>query len=364
VSAVHQVLPSFARPDAIGAHTLRVQRILRSAGIESEIFALHFSEDVRKLARDARTLPDLPCRNDAWFIYQFSIGSEVLDQVRELGLTFGINYHNITEARHFWRWEPRAAATMLQGRRQLASVANIAAFGIAVSHFNERELHAAGFIRTKVAPLLIDFADFDIDPDPTVLSNRRRRRDAGGVDWLCVGRIAPNKCQHDVIASFAAYRRFFDPKARLTFIGGQSVGSYWHALHELAAELGIADAVVFTDVVSDAELLACYRTSDVLVCLSDHEGFNAPVVEAMYFGVPVVAYASSALPETIADAGLLLDQKDPLFVAGAINRVLTDAAFRETLVRAGQRRAHDFAIERTGPMMLDAILEMTSEARS
>jgi L-malate glycosyltransferase len=143
------------------------------------------------------------------------------------------------------------------------------------------------------------------------------------------------------VCAFAVYRRIHDSRARLTLVGGQSAGLYWRALHKLVADLDVADAVTFTDVVTQAELIACYRSADVLLCLSEHEGFNVPVVEAMHFDVPVVAYAASAVPDTVGDAGLLL----------------TD----QSLVEAGRKRAEHFSIERTGPHWIDTLTSLMKE---
>ena len=87
----------------------------------------------------------------------------------------------------------------------------------------------------------------------------------------------------------------------------------------------------------------------MLLCLSEHEGFNVPVVEAMHFDVPVVAYAATAVPDTVGDAGLLLTDKDPVVVATAVERLRSDASLRQSLVEAGRKRAEHFSIERTGP---------------
>jgi glycosyltransferase involved in cell wall biosynthesis len=250
---------------------------------------------------------------------------------------------------------------MLEGRRQLAVAAPAVRFALADSAFNERELIELGCAHTAVAPILIDFRDYDTPPDPALLSERRRARAAGGSDWLSVGRIAPNKCQHDVLLAFAVHRRIYDPRARLTFVGGQSAGLYWRALHTLAEDLGIADAVTFTDVVTHAQLLACYRTADVFVLLSEHEGFNVPVLEAMHFDVPVVAFASSAVPGTVGDAGLLLTDKSPIVVATAVERLRSDASLRQHLVEAGRKRVEHFSIARTGPRLLDALTGLMKE---
>ena len=362
MTEVHQFLSTFAGRDAIGMHTLRVRKLLRDAGFASEIFAVDTHDDVRGEAFHANAFPRrLRATNDAWILYHFSIGSPLFDQVRELDLPLALDYHNITEAKYFWRWEPRAATTMLEGRRQLAVAAPAVRFALADSAFNERELIELGCAHTAVAPILIDFDDYDGAPDATLLAERRRARAAGGSDWLSVGRIAPNKCQHDVLLAFAVYRRVHDPRARLTFVGGQSAGLYWRALHRLAEDLGVADAVTFTDVVTHPQLLAYYRTADVFVLLSEHEGFNVPVVEAMHFDVPVVAFAAGAVPGTVGDGGLLLTDKDPVVVATAVERLRSDASLRQDLVDAGRKRVERFSIARTGPEMLDALTRLMKE---
>ena len=362
MTEIHQFLSTFAGRDAIGMHTLRVRRLLRQAGFDSDIYAVDTHDDVRSEALDPKTFQSRARRSDdAWILYHFSIGSPLFDFVRELDVPLALDYHNVTEAKYFWRWEPRAATTMLEGRRQLAIAAPAVRFALADSEFNERELIELGCPRTAVAPILIDFTDYDTPPDPTLLVARQRARAGGGSDWLAVGRIAPNKCQHDVLLAFAVYKRIYDPNARLTLVGGQSAGHYWRALHQLADDLGVAGAVTFTDVVSHAELMACYRTADVLLCLSEHEGFNVPVLEAMHFDVPVIAFAVSAVPDTVGDGGLLLTDKDPVLVATAADRLRSDASLRQHLVEAGRKRVEHFSIARTGPHMIHALTTLMKE---
>jgi L-malate glycosyltransferase len=364
VTAVHQFLPTFAGRDAIGMHCSRLQRILRHAGYESEIYAANAHDDVRHLVHDSRDFRVPAGQQDStWALYHFSVGSPLVEHLETMGIPVGIDYHNITEARYFLRWEPVAASIMYEGRRQLASIAKRTQFALADSSFNEAELLGLGYAPTAVAPILIDFHDYDDEPDAAMLQRREQRRAAGGVDWLCVGRIAPNKCQHDVIAAFAIYRALFDREARLTLVGGQSSIRYSRQLDRLCHEIGVADAVTITDVITHRELLACYRTSDVFVLLSEHEGFSVPVLEAMYFDVPVVAYACCAVPETVGDGGLLLDDKEPTNVAAAVRVVLTNASARASLVAAGRERVEHFGLARTGPHMLETIEQMMAWIR-
>jgi glycosyltransferase involved in cell wall biosynthesis len=131
---------------------------------------------------------------------------------------------------------------------------------------------------------------------------------------------------------------------------------YFRALEKLAIELGVAEAVELADTVSFGDLVAYYRNADVFVSLSEHEGVGVPLLEAMHFGLPVVAGAAAALPETVADAGLLLPDKAPVFVACAVHRVLTDAALRASLLEAGRARVEEFSLPRTGKRLLDTIV--------
>jgi glycosyltransferase involved in cell wall biosynthesis len=98
-----------------------------------------------------------------------------------------------------------------------------------------------------------------------------------------------------------------------------------------------------------------------LLCLSEHEGFNMPVVEAMHFDVPVVAYAATAVPDTVGDAGLLLTDKDPVVVATAVERLRSDPSLRQGLVEAGRKRVEHFSIERTGPHWIDTLTTLMKE---
>jgi glycosyltransferase involved in cell wall biosynthesis len=225
---------------------------------------------------------------------------------------------------------------------------------IADSTYNAEDLRSEGFERTAVSPILVDFTEYDEAPRSRTLSRLRKEAD-GGHRWLFIGRLSPNKCQHDLIAAFAVYRRLFDPKARLSLVGGGPAPLYRRALAAMADELGLGDAVELADAVDSADALAHFAASDVLVCLSEHEGFNIPVLEAMHFGMPVVAYSCCAVPETVGDAGVLLADKDPVVVATAVDRVLTDDGLRSTLVAAGKRRVEHFSLANTSRRMLDTI---------
>lgn len=321
-------------PGAVGAHTIALRDLLRELGHDSTVYG---GEVRPELAHEGRLLVQRPqgSAGDV-VIYQVAIGNDVGDLVHQLPGTLVLNHHNITPPSFFEPWEPHIAAGLQRGLLQLANLATHARMTIADSEFNAEECRAAGCQDVSVAPVLID--PTRTAPDPRTLA---RLRAEGGTRWLFVGRLTPNKCQHDVVTAFAAYRRAHDPEARLVLVGSPTPAAYGSAVADHAARLGVAGAVEIS-AATDAELAAHYQAADVFVCLSEHEGFCVPVLEAWHHGVPIVAYGEAAIPETLGGAGLALPSKaSPAFVAAAAARVVEDGELRSRLVEAGRRRLRE-----------------------
>lgn len=357
MTAVHQFVPTLAPRDAVSNHYLAVQSVLRNAGYRSDIYALEVKPELRKQGKQYRAYKGTKNGERTYLLYHSSVGSPVADFVLERPEPLLLDYHNITPAQYFLRWEPFVVGQLTLGRRQLEKLAARAALGIADSSYNAAELADLGCERTEVVPILLDVATLERVPDPNVVNRLRDERARGGADWLFVGRIAPNKAQHDVLKAFSAFRQFYDPRARLHLVGGSSSHGYETALRRFITALDLDDAVDLTGAVSDTALAAYYQTCDVLVVCSDHEGFCVPLLEAMYAGLPMVAFAAAAVPETLGDAGILLETKDPLTVATAVQRVLDDAPLRAAMIAAGRRRLEHFDIRRSRAAMLRAITE-------
>lgn len=324
--ACHQLLGVFADRDAVGGHTVEVQRALRAIGLRSEIYACTGARPLEELPPDdGRTL----------LLYQASALSPAAEVALARTEPLVLNYHNVTPSTFFADWEPAIARELLAARHQIARLARRAIVGIADSAYNATELEQMGCPDVRVVPVLIDLDRVRGDRGEGV---------TGGARWLFVGRLCPNKAQHDVVKSFALYRRAFDPDATLTLVGRSSSHRYETALHELVASLGLGDAVQLVGSVTEDELAAAYRAADVFVCLSAHEGFCNTVVEAMAAGTPVVAFAAAALPETVASGGVLLADKDPWRVAATVHRIVADGALRRWLVGRGHARVDELDI--------------------
>jgi glycosyltransferase involved in cell wall biosynthesis len=354
VTAVHQVLPSLHVADASGAHTLHARDALRAAGFTSELFVGHVDAPLRHEAHDIAELDDFVVPGRTMLVYQLAVGSTIVDQLVRRPEPLVVNYHNLTPASFFWQWAPDWLGAVESGRQQLHRLAPRVVHAIAVSAFNERDLRAAGYRSTSVVPPFVDVAAFG------PVADGERDRSNGGANWLFVGKLLPHKAAHDLVKALAAYRRSFDPAATLTLVGGHPVTAYAEAVSGFARELGLGDAVELVGSVSHDELAARYRAADVFVCLSDHEGFCFPLLEAMHHGTPVVGFDAGAVADTTGPAGLILTEKTPSGVATAVHRVIADAELRATLVAAGHDRLGRFDLEETKVRYVDAISQVAA----
>jgi len=338
--AVHQLVSNFDYGDAIGNHTRALRALLRRWGHASDVYA-QYTHDA--LARDARfyTRYREVAGPDNIVLFHFSIGSEVTSFFAGLPDKKVLIYHNITPAEYFVGVNARVADRCRRGRWELERLAAVADLALGVSEFNRQELEATGFRRTGVLPILIDWASYTLPP---VRALEAAYRD--GTTLLYVGRVAPNKRIEDLIKTYYFYRRL-DPGSRLLVVGSTvDTEGYLAGCQKLAAELGVLDGVVFTASVPQADLCTYYRLATVYLSMSEHEGFCVPLLEAMHFGVPIVAYASTGVPGTMGDAGLLVQDKDFPTVAELIHRVATEPSLRDAVV-AGQRgrlKAFDAAV--------------------
>ncbi len=355
--AIHQFLPTLDPGDAVGNHTLEAQRLLRGLGLVSEIYTqtVHHS-----MVGRAHSFQKFTGGAGVAVVYHLAVGSVLADLLLSRTEPLVVDYHNITPAKFFDEWDPPILHAVEWGRNQMAALAPRCRLGLADSEFNRAEIAANGYRPTAVAPILLDLQGFDREVDERVLEELEHGKQKGGADWLFVGRVTPNKCQHDVVKAFAAYRMLHDANARLHIVGGVASEPYAAALRAFVRKLGLSDCVSLTGPVSPGGLAAYYRAADVYVCLSEHEGFCVPLLESMHFGVPIVAFGVTAVPETLADAGICLPDKSPALVAEAVDRALSDEGLRAQLVAAGERRLRDFTLERSRARFLEAMAPVLS----
>jgi glycosyltransferase involved in cell wall biosynthesis len=339
---VDQLIASATPGDAVTSQAFGWQRVLAKHGIVGTIFA----ENVHSTMRDrVQPLRRFPRDGDGVALLHYSIGSAVLDAALDHPAErLGIVYHNITPASYLETVNPAVALLCTRGRARLPQFADRARVVIADSHFNADELTALGFRHVTVIPLLLDL-------DPT-----RHVHPSAPQTVLSVGRLVPNKRLDDVIRTVGLVRRHHIPDVRLSIVGSAAgFELYVEALKRFAHAIGCEDAVTFTGPVSDHERDAAYAEAGVYLCMSEHEGFCAPLIEAISHGLPVVAGDAGAIAETLGGAGLVIPDRDPATAAEAVAAVLTDGNLRRGLEGRMARRIAALAPNHVAQEIMHAV---------
>jgi len=317
---VHQVLATLGYGDAIGHEVLGIQRVLRGAGYDSEIFVETADPRLEPLTIDYREMVGAIAPDDL-LIHHFSIGSRASRTAYALPGRMSLVYHNITPPQYFIGVHKDLVKLCFRGRRELTAYVSRCDQALGDSEYNRQELADLGFHDTGVLPVVPDFSHLDVPPDRRIA----QQFDDEWTNVMFVGRVIPNKKFETVIRAFHAYRTHHNPRARLLLVGSYSgFERYLAMLHGLVARLGTPD-VHFLGHVSNEELTALYDVADLFLCGSEHEGFCVPIVEAFYKQVPVIAYAATAVPATLDGGGVLFENPDPIEIARLVAAVLDDS---------------------------------------
>jgi glycosyltransferase involved in cell wall biosynthesis len=333
---VHQVLATLGYGDAIGHEVLGIQRVLRAAGYESEIFVDTADRRLEHLTTDYHEMVGAIAPDDI-LIHHFSIGSRASRTAYAMPGRMALVYHNITPPEYFVGVHKELVKLCFHGRRELTGYVRRSDLALGDSEYNRQELEALGFSATGVLPVVPDFAHLDVPPNTTATAPF----DDGWTNILFVGRVIPNKKFEDVIRTFHVYRTRHDHRSRLLLVGSYSgFERYFAMLQGLIARLGTPD-VYFLGHVTNEDLTAIYDVADLFLCASEHEGFCVPIVESFYKGVPVVAYAATAVPATMDRGGVLYETKDPFHIARIVQAVLDDEQVAAAVVAS-----QDAALER------------------
>ena len=270
---VHQVLATLGYGDAIGHEVLGVQRVLRDAGYDSEIFVETADRRLEHLTTDYREMVGAVAPDDI-LIHHFSIGSRASRTAYALPGRMVLVYHNITPPEYFLGVHKDLVTLCFRGRRELTAYVPRCALALGDSEYNRQELAQLRFAATGVLPVVPGFAHLDLPPNTMTAG----AFDDGWTNVMFVGRVIPNKKFEDVIRAFHVYRTRHNPRSRLLLVGSYSgFEKYLAMLHALVARLGTPD-VHFLGHVSNEELTALYDVADLFLCASEHEGFCVPII--------------------------------------------------------------------------------------
>lgn len=339
---VNQWVPAAHRGDAIGDSARRVRDLLRGMGHHSDIFALTIDDDLRD---EVRPFAEPAAREGDITIFHFALVSVMTAEFARLPRGRVLQYHNVTPAHFFAPYDAGVFRLAMLSRDDVRTLAGHTDLALGDSEYNRQELEAMGFPRTGVFPIAIDTRRItDAAPTPALDAVL----DDGLHNFLFVGRIVPNKKIEDIIRLAEFYKRYVDEHYRFVFVGRtEGMPRYYNMVRALITEFQMpADRFVFTGPVPDDDLAAYYRNASVYISLSEHEGFCVPLLEAMAADVPVLAYASTAVPDTLGGAGMQFAPKDLEFAAELLGELAYNDRLRRRVIEGQRRRLRDFGDDR------------------
>lgn len=350
---IAQVVPTIVTGDAVGNNCRAIDAILREAGYDTKIYAENIdprlinSPNIEHISRLQRL------QEQDILLYHLAIAFDC--DLKQFGGRVIFQYHNVTPPEFFAEYDDFIHSACRDGLNEMRALRNMPDLCWADSEFNRQDLINAGYTCCiHTIPILVPFEDYLQPPDPEVL----KRYDDDFTNFLFVGRVVPNKAHEDVIRTFAWYQKHINPRCRLFLVGNDSLKSYVDRLKRYIKVLDVQN-VIFPGHISFNAILAYYRAADVFLCMSQHEGFCVPLLEAMQFHIPIVARNTTAIPYTLGGAGVLLEDNNPIVAALAVDRIVRDKALRNEIIAGQDRRLQFFSTENIKHMILDEIKALT-----
>ena len=317
--------------DAVSTHCILLKKRFGEMGIEAHLHAEFSHPLVEEHVTPLERLKDAGA--DDILLHQFFNETGLLSYVERFPGPRVMMYHNITPP-EFFEKGGKVELSCSEGLGQARSISYMYDLAVGMSEFSRGDLERLGYQQTSVFPLLVDHKRLaSVPPNPLALSEPVPAHPV----FLAVGRIAPNKKIEHLLEFLAAYKRLAGPAFLLLAGDDSQHAAYREQVVARAAGLGLKQGsdFQFTGKIPEDYLVAQFRRADAYICLSEHEGFCAPLIEAMAFGLPVMAYAVGAVEETMGGAGLLFLEKNFDQMAAAARAVVENPERRESQI-AGQ----------------------------
>lgn len=326
---IDQLVPAFHRGDAIGDTAFHLKQFFLSQSFTSEVYCLDRDSVLEEESQLFRAF-SAPGPEDITILH-YALPSPLTQAFLKLPSRKVMIYHNITPHTYFEAFSPEMARISRLGREELKSLTSQVELSLADSEYNRQELEALGYEKTEVFPLFIDYKKYEKKASEFVFQFFNDNR----LNILFVGRIVPNKRIDALIKVLFYYKKFISPLVRLIVVGKTgSLPKYYESLIRLSDEFYLKpEEICFTGHIPDEEMFALYRVSDVFLSLSEHEGFGLPFVESMIFDLPIIAFNSTAVPYTLGDSGVLINDNESVDKIGElVHLVAHDEALREAII--------------------------------
>lgn len=337
-----QITPYIAENDGVSNCIFNVAQMLDELQYENIICSRAIEGKLDKTIEKFSDLEELDIRKEDIILYHFSNGNELNSQMEKLQYKKILVFHNVTDPNFFRYINVNTFTSCLIGKFEAGMTVGRYLHCIALSDFSKKELVDYGWNPANISVIpIVTLPKKEHDADVNVIKQYNDSK----INILFTGRISPNKKIEDIIKIFAYYKKNVNLNARLFLVGSIQFHNYYGALEEYVVESGIKEDIIFTGMVSNEELTAYYELADVFLCMSEHEGFCIPLMEAMVKKIPVIAYSAAAVPDTLGGSGILVTDKDEKEISQLINKVVCCPEYREEIIEKQLKRVRSFNLE-------------------
>lgn len=338
IKKIIQLLAAAHSGDATGTQALLLDRMFGDLGYESRFYSPMIDETLKgkvlpleSFNRDYNPSTDL-----LWLHY--NLPSPLSAIFAEASGKKIMQFHNFTPSEYFLPFNPQHSKNLKKANDELNGLKDICSIALGDSNFNCGVLKELGFRNLIYFPLIFEPSIYENNGSPSI--DRILRGATKNI--LFVSRIAPNKKIEDLMACYTYIKKYIRDDCRLIIVGKYNhEDEYFRYLIRHIGQFR-AEGILFTGEVTQEELTQYYKSADLFLSFSEHEGFFMPILEAFHFGIPVAARDSAVVAETTGGAACLFDGRDITQAAELSVEILDNIGLRTAMIRKGRERLRDF----------------------
>jgi glycosyltransferase involved in cell wall biosynthesis len=249
---------------------------------------------------------------------------------------------------HFPEYLPPMVAHYYQ--KWTRAAAKKAAYIATVSAFSKQDIAATYNIDSSKIGVVYNGINQHFKPLSDTEKDAVRKKYAQGSRYvLYTGSLHKRKNAANMVRAFAQFIQKHQPSLKFVFVSDKS--RMEDDLKQAIADTAMQDHLIFTGRLTSEALAQVTASAEALLYVSHFEGFGIPIIEAMRCHVPVIAGNNTCMPEVAADAALLCNSHRVSEITQAMEKVLLDKSFAQTLVMKGQQRHADFSWDKTADLL-------------
>lgn len=348
IKRIIQFSAGFNLGDAISNEMQILNIYFQKAGFVVELYSENVGKNAKGLVNKYKSYRS---KKGDFLIYHHSIHSAVFDYILNLQNPKALIYHNVTPSHFFEPYDLKLAYYLKKGREELKELNGKFLLYYADSEFNKKELTELGISEVCVLPIVYDFSKLK----RKVMSKKNEIKKI-----IFVGRIAPNKKQDDIIKLAKVLKDYFFSDFEIHLVGNCSheLKLYKDELHSLIHIFRLENHVFFSNFIDDNSLWDYYQNADLFICMSEHEGFCVPLLESMFYKVPILAYDAGAVKNTLDGAGVLFKEKNFSTICECIVKIFSDMDFRDKILKSQKDRLSIFQKRNQQELIIQAIKDL------